>query len=299
MIKIFCLLISILNMAYATENSMSQLVLKKALLDQSEIISKPHMCHESPPDQSLAEVGDQGFLATITCHFGCKGSEAHDHEIKENFQTKDLAMSRGDGALWAGLTTTLRLWSGEICMKVAQQNCGSLEKITSFKTPTLSSGKWKWNKKLSCDKSETSVVSPFDQTMKTEKVSFVKTNNLTDLEIKTSWLKPKKEISHNSAKYIMPKNCKKQISGTFCFGDCVALDSGPLKELLSGPEPLGSDTYTLCADNLVKKIGKKKLAREVVDFYCEDYFISTLKDINAGGFSCAAARAVVDCSQLK
>jgi hypothetical protein len=300
MSKCFYLLIFFLSSVTATEYLMPQLVLKKALIDQSQIIQKSHQCHEMPAPQNSQDLGEQGFLATITCRFSCNGEAIKEQVVKENFQTKDQNMNRGDGALWAGLASTLQMWSGEICMNAAQQDCGSLKNISKFETPAISSGNWNWNEKLSCQKKASSIISPFDQSIKTDKV---KLENVTSkplaLEIKTSWLKPRKELSHTQNEYVMPKDCKKQISGTFCYGDCVALDGGPLKELLSGPESLGSDNYSLCADDLIEKIKNKNLASDVVNFYCEDYFISTLKNFNAGGWSCAAARATVDCSQLK
>ena len=162
----FLLLLIFIKSAIATEYLMPELVLKKAIIDQSEIISTPHQCHDLMLAKSSLELGDQSFLATIDCHFSCLGSDIQNKEIKENFFTKDQYLTRGDGAMWAGLASTLQMWSGEICMKVAQAQCGSLKKIDKFLPPSLSSGNWKFNEKLSCNNKTTSIISPFDKSNK-------------------------------------------------------------------------------------------------------------------------------------
>jgi hypothetical protein len=290
----FILILFFINSLFATEYLMPQNILKKALSDQENTFQKPHLCHELDKTKEVKYLpSSQGFLAKINCEYQCVNLETNSLLIQENFQTSDFSLERGDGNLWAGLALTLELWSNKLCIDNISKRCGGLDKIKNFSRPKIKSGNWLFEQKLSCQKSSLPIVSPFDSSVQLDKISPQAVQHV----LPVSGLKPKK-LSHDFVEFAPPKNCKKLIKGTFCFGDCVALDSGPMKELLSGPEPLGSDTYSICADQLISNFKDKKLSKDVKQYLCEDYFISALKDMNAGGFSCAAARIDIDCSHL-
>lgn len=276
---------------------MPQLVLKKAISDQKDLSVVPNHCEESLIN--FLNGDNQGFNASISCQFSCQGSKAQEVLLNENFRTSSNYMRRGDGGLWASLSTTLQMWSNEECMMIAQKNCGALEKIGTFSQPKISSGDWAMNDKLTCAKDAPVVLSPFEKTIKTKNISNENKSTTQEmLEIKTTWLIDK-TYNHDKKNYQLPPECKNKISGTFCYGDCITLDEGPFKELLSSPKPLGEDNYTICADDLVKKLKNKNLSQDVVNFYCEDYFISNLKALNATGLTCASSRISVNCSNLK
>jgi hypothetical protein len=279
----------------AAEYLMPQFVLKKSIEDQSSLNHKPgNHCHDNLMGLRDSQEGN-GFLAKVNCSYKCQNGETQNFQLSENFLTHELNMSRGDGNLWAGLTTTLKMWSYELCLKKAQSSCGGLGKINELLPPEIESGEWRLNQKMGCDEKASVILSPFEKTLKTIPPSFSSSATSHDeLEIAPQSLRTGK-LGH---KYKLPKGCKKTVSGAFCYGDCITLHDGPFKELLSSPEPLGEDSYSFCADELVKKFGGRIFSRDVVNFYCEDFFVANLKKISARGLTCASSRVVVDCSKL-
>ncbi len=288
----------ILNQLWAKDYLMPQLVLKKNLQQKSEINEPLNPNHCQGEDLfKLSTKNENAFESSIKCHFSCLDSSKFSENIIQNFSTEELEMQRGDGNLWASLTTTLQMWSGETCLKIAQEKCLGLNKISSFSRPEITSGDWKLDTKLGCSKTAPEVFSPFEKTIKTQKQRKTFPRVKEELEIKSHWHDIKK-ITHGGKKYRMPQNCKNKMTGSFCYGDCITLDKGPYKELLSSPAPLGEDKYNICADELVAKLKGKNLSKDIIQFYCEDFFLYSLKKKNATGLTCASSRINADCSNI-
>ncbi len=285
----------LINHLWAQDYLMPQLVLKKNLEDQDEINSPINQNHCQGKNSYKEE---SGFEATLKCRFSCLNSNLVEEKVVQNFSTEELQMQAGDGNLWASLTTTLQMWSGESCLKIAQKKCSGLKNISTFTQPEITSGEWKLDSKLGCSPSTKEVFSPFEKTIKAKKSISSHQGASEDLEIKTSW-HDIKQVRHGGKKYVMPKGCRNILKGTFCYGDCITLDKGPLKELLGSPAPLGQDDYKFCADDLVAKIKGKKLSKDILQFYCDDFFLYSLKKKNATGLTCASSRFNADCSSLK
>ncbi len=283
------------NHLWAQDYLMPQLVLKKNLEDHDEINSPVFQNHCQGRNSYKEE---SGFEATIKCRFSCLNSNIIEEESIQNFSTEKLQMQPGDGNLWASLTTTIQMWSGETCLKIAQNKCSGLKNISTFSQPEISSGDWKLDSKLGCSPLTKETFSPFEKTIKAKKSIFSHQVVPGELEIKTSWHDIKK-VTHGGKKYTMPKGCRNILKGTFCYGDCITLDKGPFKELLGSPAPLGQDHYEICADELVTKIKNKKLSKDILQFYCDDFFLYSLKKKNATGLTCASSRFNADCSNLK
>ena len=277
---------------------MPQLVLKKNLQEKSEINEPfaPNHC-QSGDMFKISGKDENAFEASIKCHFSCLDSVQLSENIVQNFSTEELEMQRGDGNLWASLSTTLQMWSSENCLKIAQRKCMGLSKISNFTQPEVTSGQWKLDSKLSCSKTAPEIFSPFEKTIKTQKPRGTFPIIKEELEVKSHWHDIKK-ITHGGRKYNMPQDCKNMITGTFCYGDCITLDKGPHKELLSSPAPLGEDKYNICADELVGKLKGKNLSKDIIQFYCEDFFLYSLKKKNATGLTCASSRINANCSKL-
>lgn len=299
---VFIVLLFAMNVS-ASEYLMPKLVLEKSIEDQVRINlgSTDHCKEKGSIDYfGFIPVDKDGFEAIITCAFQCHGNQKTTETLKQNFDTEKIGMKRGDGNLWASLSTTIEMWSRESCLEKAQRQCGSLDKIEAFELPLVTSGNWILDKKLKCSKDAPVVLSPFEKSLKTApQSSEIKSEKLNPLSLKPTWNKitPLGIGSRNN--YKMPKKCKIKVTGTFCYGDCITLDEGPYKELLSSPTPLGEDQYTFCADELVAKLKNKKLSSDVIDFYCEDYFLTILKEVKATGLTCASSRIGLDCSEIK
>jgi hypothetical protein len=288
----------ILSPLLAQDYLMPQLVLKKNLLDKSEINDPlaPNHCQNGDLFSGDNKI-QNAFEASIKCKFTCLESGEFNENVIQNFSTEDLEMQRGDGNLWASLTTTLQMWSGETCLKLAQKKCMGLGKVSGLTQPEVTSGKWKMDTRLGCSNTTPKVFSPFEKTIRTQRIRNSISQIPGELEIKTRWHEIKK-VTHGGKKYTMPNNCKNIIIGNFCYGDCITLDKGPFKELLSSPAPLGEDKYTFCADELVGKLKGKILSKDVLQFYCDDFFLYNLKKKNATGLTCASSRINADCSKL-
>lgn len=291
------------HLAIAVDYLMPTEVLKTSLVRQNKINEnlKPNHCEEIHPKFHINDGVDfQHFKADIDCRFSCKGEKFQSIQIQKNFNTSNLNMRRGDGNLWASLSTSLSMWSREKCLLEAQNLCSGLENIELFKTPKVSSGNWILQDKLSCHENSPIILSPFEKTIKTIKsFTYNRNEESSKLEIEQTW-NSFRPIGHFNYTYVMPTNCKNEIKGSFCYGDCITLnDNEPFKELLSSPNPLGNDDYTFCADELVKKISSKKISKDVIEFYCEDFFISELKKLSVTGLTCASSRISVNCTNLK
>jgi len=246
------------------------------------------------PFLNILTMDAQSFRGTLSCDYKCEGKDLVHGQVKRNFSTSDYNMVRGDGNLWASLSITLQLWGQEGCLANAAKLCDGIEKVEQSELKSVTSGSWSLKAPLKCSEKNELIKSPFDKNIKD--LEPVVKNESQNLSLQTFAWKVDK-IRHSNEPYPFPKDCKKTITGTLCFGDCITLE-GESMDLLQSPAPLASEKYRYCADELVKKISEKKLAPSVRKHYCETYFASQLVKNFAMGLSCAAARFNVDCSSF-
>ena len=100
--------------------------------------------------------------------------------------------------------------------------------------------------------------------------------------------------------YDESSSCKKPIKVKACFGDCVWQFEGKKEwtETLSTPDYLGSDSFSICADNYLDQLSQKNWSKSVKQTLCEQFVFEVVRKSHGPGESCAALRFEVDCSQL-
>jgi hypothetical protein len=245
-----------------------------------------------------------GVRATITCSLVCKGQEeGQEVNLVRNFQPQPQGLRRGDGNLWASLTSTLDYWSKEVCFHHAAVSCGGMAQVASVERVGMGSGQWKFSNQLNCGKDQEVVLSPFEKTLVTNPVlpqtrreqAAPIDQGLNDLI--PNWRKDF-GFGHRVADELKPKeDCQKRVGGTFCYGDCISLEPGKeWQEYLASPYALGSDDYEICLDPLIEKMGNKSLPTSVKVHLCEAYFMSELKRLSVTGLTCASSRLESDCA---
>jgi hypothetical protein len=118
------------------------------------------------------DLSDHYLKTNIQCFYSCR-HPAHDEIITLQlpFVPSQEGLTPGDGTsgkdhiMWRGLTATLRLWSQEACVREATFRCLETENVLAVKVKQISSGEWKWDNKIGCDKKTPIVPSPFGENM--------------------------------------------------------------------------------------------------------------------------------------
>ncbi len=262
---------------------------------------------ETPIGQSfcLEELEDkffpkEGMSTSISCLVKCSNAAERVHQLSENFIPKDQGMRKGDGNLWASLSTTVKFWAEETCFHFAAQECQGLKKIDTTELVGVKSGEWLFSGKFSCGKSQEIIYSPFDPKIKKKNIDARSNKALQKnselLSLSSDWRQP--FGLHLRQKPAPLKDCSKKVAATFCYGDCISLNGEKNREYLASPSPLGVDTYEFCMDSLVEKIKIQPLPANILTHLCETQILSELKKISATGLTCASSRLETSCSDL-
>jgi hypothetical protein len=179
----------------------------------------------------------------------------------------------------------LKVWSSEVCLERAKSTCRQISKIESAQVNEIKSGNWKLSRFPSCQEIG-NTLSPFDSESKTVRIN----SRSTELYKHESWVKL--PLAQEN-----PKDCQKWIRGNLCFGDCVDISKKDFTETLSTNEPLGKDEVRICADELVNFLQSNKVSKSVKESLCEGFFWKSYMTFSTNP-RCAAARGVIDCSEI-
>lgn len=269
----------------------------------------------SAPDQASQECSFQsyalnfevehseGIAIDLTCQFRCIAHDALQSEvINRSFIPAQQGMRKGDGGLWASLTTTLNYWGQEQCYHHSINQCGGLDKLVEVEKPLMNSGEWSFNSNVSCEDSQSVVLSPFEKSLKTNKHNGLaslrdqaKSAQLVSLE--ANWRQPFSFGRLQNENLNQLEGCQKIATATFCYGDCISLEPGKeWMEYLASPAPLGRDEYQYCIDDLWEKI--KDTPANIGSYLCETHILAELKKRGATGLTCASSRLQSNCHEL-
>lgn len=283
--------------AFAQTPQMPTEVFKASWKNLESLQESLSLCHDQI---SFKTVSQDGMRTSISCLVKCSKSEERVHELKRNFIPAEQGMRRGDGNLWASLSTTIKYWSEETCFHFAAQECKGLSQVENVESKGVRSGEWTFLGKVSCSKNQEVIFSPFDFKTKKEPLLPVIESILKDsklLTLSSDWRRPF-GMSHKEKKPLPKTECNKKVAATFCYGDCISISGELNREFLAGPEPLGSDQYEFCMDTLLEKVKKRPVPRSVFIHLCETKILSELKKRSATGLTCASSRLETTCSDL-
>ena len=266
-------------------------------------------CQDTYTPGDVKEYRD-AFISKIDCEYKCLGQKKRSTIIEKTFRPKELSLYPGDGSsdtvtMWRSLGITINTFKKQQCFNFVQSAC---EKIESFKVKSISSGNWKLDKDVNCSTKDV-IYSPFDSKYtldlpKNRKLSFVdntpfsfQSNDDEQSENKISeFFNSKKEAQS----LLYNKGCKHKIKVNTCFGDCIWEEESAKNgyvETISTPNPLGEDSFSICADNYLSKL--KSSSRSVVNFKCEKFIWEFIRTSGLTGESCAALRFNHNCAQIK
>lgn len=245
-----------------------------------------------------------GMQTQISCQLKCKGQEESKvHQLNVGFHPSSQNLRKGDGGLWASLTSTLDYWSKDQCFHFAAQTCQGLDQIEQAERLAVTSGQWSLTNSLKCSKDQAVVLSPFEKTLKTDPIlNFEQLKNqnhnqqLADLT--PDWRKSFGLGHRDDKAQTREKDCQNPVTATFCFGDCISLDTAEWMEYLASPNPLGSDDYEICADDLLERIKDLDLPATMKTHLCETQFMHELRSRSVTGLTCASSRLDSQCATV-
>lgn len=295
---VLILLSLLIDNLFSAEYMMTKMILEQSLKDVKSTSTNFH-CDNS--QFNFKEFDEQSFSAGIKCQYKCKNKETEQSEVFDNFSTSNFNMQRGDGNLWASLTTTIHYWAQEECIHLAAVKCEGLDKIEDSQFTSISSGEWKMGNKLGCSKDQVPVFSPFESSQKivSKDMSFKKLERNSDfLKLRQDWTKNFRYGS-KASDFGDIKNCNRVVDVTFCYGDCLAqIGNEEWKEYLATNVPLGSDEFKFCADDLHQSIAEKGLSPSISTHLCETKILYQLKSSSALGLTCASSRISTNCNTV-
>lgn len=316
------ILLSSLNSVYAKTN-LGRPVMYERMMDRAAAEPAPkHLCHnfdviikdnKEAKKSSILKVNTDYFNAKVYCTYKCANEAEKSVEVLEAFRPLNLSLFEGDGSsnekvLWRSLGVTIRIWAKEQCYNKAQTQCkNQVESITANK---ISSGNWEWNTKLNCNEKEV-IYSPFDEQFQLANNGLSSYKPFSSNPFSTTMtpdrpvneLKEfiKSESDKQLQELVDKKECKKNIKIHSCFGDCVwerADETKSWSETLSTTEHLGTNDFTICADNFIKKIAKENYSRNIRTYKCEKYVWELMRRLEIMGSSCAALRVESNCDKI-
>lgn len=244
----------------------------------------------------------QGVQTQISCQLKCKNQEQSKvHQLSLAFHPSHQNLRKGDGGLWASLTSTLDYWSKDQCFQFAAQTCQGLEQIEEAERLAVSSGQWSLSNSLKCSKDQTIVLSPFEKTIKTNPiVNFDHLKNQKQnqqlVDLTANWRQEFGFGYRDEEAKQTTSDCQNPVKATFCYGDCISLDTEVWQEYLATPNPLGSDDYMTCADDLLERIKDLNLPASIKTHLCETQFMFELKSRSVTGLTCASSRLDSECA---
>lgn len=249
-----------------------------------------------------SNIDDQfaNFEGNVNCSFQCVGKDKRSLSINKIFDTREQKMKKGDGGLWASLTTTLKYWSEEVCLNKAKQECSKVENIKDFNVSSIQSESWSISpNQLNCDKSNGITDSPFDSKKGVSRVNIPTLLSTTPPKSFYDWRNNSNISAHNNSEELQKPlaSCKNILKGNFCYGDCISFEE-EMSEYLTSSEPLANDEIDICADEMLKEIKELNYSNRIGQHMCETYFLSKLKSAGVLGLSCASSRFSSNCEQL-
>lgn len=288
-----------------------------------EVAASPtavHTCHDFEQlnnnklkKANTEKVNTDYFNAKIQCDYKCTNSESKSVELLEEFRPRNLSLLEGDGSskekvLWRSLGVTIKIWAKEECYYKAVEECDS--KVESIATEKVSSGDWSWDTKLNCKQKEV-VYSPFDERFQLANngQATYQTFQLNPFSANFSSDKPINKLeeffidrNENDLKALYDNTeCKNPIKIHSCFGDCVfenKKDQNKWSETLSTTEHLGTNDFTICADEFNKKVKNENYSRDIRTFKCEKFVWEYMRKTELMGSSCAALRLETNCDKI-
>lgn len=285
-------------------------ILKENLESSASKSNTTRHCEESKAQASGLYSSDtlfdnrDGFNAEISCAVKCRThKDKATHSIDSVFHPKEQGMQKGDGGLWASLTTTLKYWSEESCFDFAAHHCEGLNQVEEVSRKSVRSGDWELKDHLLCGKKQPIVLSPYQKKVDQLNEAFrPRQRKLVSPELKSfavDW-RTSFRIGGGREKVLSKdiEHCSQVVTANFCYGDCVALEGEFEEQYLATPAPLGEDQYKICMDPLVKKLEGRTFPKSLVAHLCETRILKALKDRNATGLTCASSRLETDCSAL-
>lgn len=274
--------------------------MKNRLGDYNQVMAPDH-CAAATSGEGYSS-SDYGLLASVECEFVCKGGKAKRQRSAGSFIPKTYGLYPGDGSnenntLWRSVAVTMKVWSEEICLQEASDNCQGIEKVETSSVAEIESGDWKLTHSLGCDE-KVATLSPFDNTVNSKRVPAPFAQQL-DVINRAHTL----DVYEQTFKLAEKKNegeCKHKMEANLCFGDCVhEVTSTSWKETLATPEPLGRSKETWCMDGIVPLLkNQKNLTLQIKVKICEAYFWSNMMHSHGPGTSCAAVRGDHQCEKL-
>lgn len=254
---------------------------------------------------------DQGIYIDVSCSLKCQGRENQIERVRGPFIPSRLGLSPGNGSnetmvLWGGLNLSLKMWSDGLCLEKARIACKSELLIDSFEVSELQSGGWKVKRMPGCQEKEVTI-SPFYDEVKPDRVpalaGLIELRGSSEKALSSSAYELKLGNEQIKLAYATslknPGECKRVITASICYGDCVDLNVSDIVETIATSDPLGRETVQVCGDALFAKLAPFKLSTSMKKHVCENYFwTSLLSEDNLAFKTCAATRGDVDCQSL-
>lgn len=283
------------------------------VLQKEDQSSKEAHCHQNTNEEVAnfssgmplhMQSGPESISTTIQCRSVCNDNSSGNPQVNKTFNTSELNMSRGDGNMWASLSTTLKYWSEEVCIEKGNEYCKTRQGLKDFEVVSVSSGDWSTTLNFTCSKTQPQVTSPFEPSLNPKRpLNLDRTfgNALSNNPVPVSSVRLFDWLTYNHGFNRAPapaEGCGNQIKATFCYGDCITLDDRNT-QLLASANPLGSDEISLCVDDLVSHLRERNITSpSLIKHYCETYFLNFLKSNRTIGLSCSSSRFDIDCSSI-
>jgi hypothetical protein len=274
---------------------------RKAMMKLSKPRQPAQLFEESKLTQNNLDIA---LIITNHCSYSC-GGETLEADVTDKFYPPDHGLYTGDGSssqhiLWRSLTMTLNLWGRKQCLDKAAIECGSAQKVKSFKLDSQESGDWWSEATYACKESfevryqgqfhqSEYMLSPFDPTL-----------NPMQMKVKRPFMPNWREKNLESS-ITENEDCKRKITMDACFGDCIfELPDGSWLETLATNGPLGENLYTFCGDDFYEKLNSfgKNFSADLKQYYCEEEVRKFIIDEHILGSSCQAFRGKIDCSSV-
>lgn len=252
------------------------------------------------------------FYFEAHCRVSCTGASAGETSFEALWNpASEPGMFRGDGNLWALLTTRLTMAGKKSCLKAAAIKCKDLARVASVEYLGMHSGAWQMPAEIGCGPSQQPFYSPYDNARAAALRR--KPSNPGQSEVQVNLIaEPASTAPVEKQKAALTKSCKSPISVSVCFGDCLC-DPGALSECPKNSEngrwsevlgtrlPPATRELHLCADSLVDELGSMGLSRAATDvlrFYCEDFAWRSIYARKPLGSTCSAYRGRVNCDAV-
>ena len=189
--------------------------------------------------------------------------------------------------------------------------CASIENTKSVVLEGVSSGEWGLKIFPTCNSAQ-AIISPMDNSspsvaadqnsQQTHDTSFsLKSEKFKFDDLEVSYGKLEHGDSYDDASN---PSCKKIISGTLCFGDCIFRENlnSDFKEVIASPvgsfSERGLRHVSVCGDDLSKALSRKQYSISIKQDVCKKFFWEIVLKSKLSFLRCSAIRGEIDCNEL-